>query len=144
MQPREYAQGREQERAHAKERARVRVRVPRGGLRVSHGLPLNDYLGTSIELKAPPPGRWKGWLLLVETIPAGTEGSPIERNLVRNALVVTWGADRPLSSQERIRLFESRPMSIPPGARPERLRVVGWFEDGPGRIRAIAQSHCPP
>jgi hypothetical protein len=123
---------------------RRRAESPLAMLRVSHGLPLNDYLGTSIELKSPPPGRWKGWLLLVETIPAGAEGSPIERNLVRNALVVTWGAERPLSKEERSRLFESRPMSIPPGARPERLRVVGWFEDGPGRIRAIAQSRCPP
>lgn len=115
------------------------VQAPKRGLRVSHGLPFNGYLGTSIELKSPRTESWTGWLLLVETIPAGSEGTPIERNLVRNALQLAWpaGADQP-------RLFESRPMSIPAGARPERLRVVGWMEDGRGRMRAIAQSRCTP
>lgn len=126
------------------EAVRHRAESARGRPRVSHGLPFNGYLGTSIELKAPTPGRWQGWLLLVETIPAGADGTPIERNLVRNALVLTWGGNGPLSKQEQVRLFESRPMSIPAGARPERLRVVGWFEDGPGRIRAIAQTRCTP
>ena len=106
---------------------------------MSHGPPINGYLGTSIEFKSPGPGPWSSWLLLVETIPAGAEGTPIERNLVRNALQLVWpaGADQP-------RLFESRPMSIPDGARPERLRLVGWMEDGRGRMRAIAQSRCTP
>ena len=118
---------------------RRRVQAPKRGLRVSHGLPFNGYLGTSIELKSPRSERWTAWLLLVETIPAGSDGTPIERNLVRNALQLAWpaGADQP-------RLFESRPMSIPAGARPERLRLVGWMEDGRGRMRAIAQSRCTP
>ena len=118
---------------------RRRVQAPKRGLRVSHGLPFNGYLGTSIELKSPRSERWTAWLLLVETIPAGSDGTPIERNLVRNALQLAWpaGADQP-------RLFESRPMSIPDGARPERLRLVGWMEDGRGRMRAIAQSRCTP
>ncbi len=119
--------------------ARQAVQAPKRGLRVSIGPPFNDYVGTSIELKAPGPERWSAWLLLVETIPAGTEGTPIERNLVRNALQLAWTA-----GSVQPRLFESRPMSIPAGARPERLRVVGWVEDGRGRMRAIAQSRCPP
>jgi hypothetical protein len=118
--------------------ARQPVQAPKRGLRVSIGPPFNDYVGTSIELKPPGPDRWSAWLLLVETIPAGTEGTPIERNLVRNALQLAWGA-----GTVQPRLFESRSMSIPPGARPERLRVVGWVEDGRGRMRAIAQSRCP-
>jgi len=115
------------------------VQAPKRGLRVSHGLPFNGYLGTSLELKQPRTEHWTAWLLLVETIPAGSDGTPIERNLVRNALQLDWpaGAERP-------RLFESRPMSIPEGARPERLRVVGWVQDGRGRMRAIAQSRCTP
>ena len=115
------------------------VQAPKRGLRVSHGLPFNGYLGTSLELKSPRREPWTAWLLLVETIPAGSDGTPIERNLVRNALQLAWpaGAEQP-------RLFESRPMSIPAGARPERLRVVGWMEDGRGRMRAIAQSRCTP
>ena len=122
--------------------ARHRVQAPKRGLRVSHGLPFNGYLGTSIELKSPQPGTWTAWLLLVETIPAGSEGSAVERNLVRNALRVAWGASVPLTRSELSRLYETRPMSIPDGAQPGRLSVVGWMEDGRGRIRAIAQSRC--
>jgi hypothetical protein len=33
-------------------------------------------------------------------------------------------------------------MSIPEGAKSARLRVVGWVEDGRGRIVAAAQSRC--
>jgi hypothetical protein len=33
-------------------------------------------------------------------------------------------------------------MSIPEGAKPERLRVVGWVEDARGRVVAAAQSRC--
>ena len=113
------------------------VQSPKRGLRVSHGLPFNGYLGTSIELKSPRSERWTAWLLLVETIPAGSDGTPIERNLVRNALQLAWPA-----GASQARLFESRSMSIPSGARPERLRLVGWMEDGRGRMRAIAQSRC--
>jgi hypothetical protein len=111
-------------------------------LRVAHGLAFNGYVGASIELKPGSGGPWRAWLLLVETIPAGTEGTPVERNLVRNALQPAWDEDRPLSKKERRRLFESRPMSIPEGADPKRLRVVGWVEDARGRVVAAAQSRC--
>ncbi len=116
----------------------------RGGraLRVAHGLAFNGYVGASIELKPGGGGPWKAWLLLVETLPAGTEGTPVARNLVRNALQPSWDGSRSLSRQEQRRLFESRPMSIPEGADPKRLQVVGWVEDARGRIRAIAQSRC--
>lgn len=121
-----------------------RVEAPKRGLRVSHGLPLNGYIGTSIELKAPGKERWTGWLLLVEAIPAGTQGSPVERNLVRNALQLAWDSPSPRPQQALARLFESRPMSLPQGAQPARLSVVGWVEDKRGRIRAIAQTRCAP
>ena len=121
-----------------------RVQAARRGLRVSHGPPINGYLGTSIEFKSPGPGPWSSWLLLVETIPAGADGTPIERNLVRNALESSWGGSGPLSREELARLYESRPMRIADGAQPSRLRVVGWMLDGRGRMRAIAQSQCSP
>ena len=123
----------------AVEAVRRVVQAPKRGLRVSHGLPFNGYLGTSLELKSPRSERWTAWLLLVETIPAGSDGTPIERNLVRNALQLAWPA-----GPQQPRLFDSRPMSVPEGARPERLRVVGWVQDGRGRMRAIAQSRCTP
>ena len=111
-------------------------------LRVAHGLAFNGYIGASIELKPGGAGPWKAWLVLVETIPAGTEGTPFERNLVRNVFQPSWENTRTLSKEERQRLFESRPMSIPEGANPKRLRVVGWVEDAQGHIKAIAQSRC--
>jgi hypothetical protein len=113
-------------------------------VRVAHGLPLNGYIGASIELKPAGRGPWTAWLALVETLPPGTEGSPVERNLVRNVLQPAWDGPTPLSKEEQKRLFESRPMSIPEGAKADRLRVVGWVEDARGRIRAIAQSRCAP
>ncbi|AEG92363.1 hypothetical protein [Ramlibacter tataouinensis] len=113
-------------------------------LRVAHGLPFNDYIGTSIELKPAGRAPWTAWLLLVETLPPGTEGSPVERNLVRNAFQPDWSLRRPPTQAQQKRLMESRPMAIPEGAQAERLRVVGWVEDARGRIRAIAQSRCAP
>lgn len=113
-------------------------------LRVAHGPAVNGYVGASIELR--PTGVLKGpvsaWLALVETIPAGVEGSPVERNLVRNVLNPPWNGPEKLSKTRSRRLIDSRSMSIPPGANPERLRVIGWVEDRQGRLRVIAKSRC--
>lgn len=106
-------------------------------LRVAHGLAFNGYVGASIELKEAGRGPWRAWLVLVETLPAGAERSPVERNLVRNVLQLAWDGSRQ-------QLFESRPMNIPAGADPDRLRVVGLVEDARGRLRGIAQSRCTP
>ena len=113
-------------------------------LRVAHGLAFNGYIGASIELQPGAGGPWKAWLVLVETIPAGVEGTPFERNLVRNVFQPAWDGGRSLSKKEQRRLFESRPISIPEGADPKRLRVVGWVEDARGRMVAAAQSRCVP
>jgi hypothetical protein len=122
--------------------SRLKARREGRTLRVAHGLPYNGYVGTSMELKPATGGPWKAWLLLVETIPAGTEGTPVERNLVRNALQPAWDNDTLLLNKEQQRLLESRPMSIPEGAKLERLRVIGWVQDARGNIRGIAQSRC--
>ena len=115
-------------------------------MRVAHGLPFNGYIGASMELPQsevrPVPLPVTGWLVLVETIAAGTEGTPVERNLVRNSLTRTWDGRHQLSKDEQKRLWESRPMGLGATARPERLRVVGWVEDAQGRIITAAQSHC--
>ncbi len=122
--------------------SRSKVQVDGHRLRVAHGLAFNGYVGTSIELKPGSGGPWRAWLALIETIPAGTEGTPIERNLVRNVVQPAWDSAEPLSKKEQVRLLEARPMSIPDGAKAERLSVVGWVEDAKGRIRAIARSRC--
>lgn len=114
-------------------------------LRVAHGLPVADYLGASIELKPLSPAARKpltAWLALVETLPAGTEGSPVDRNLVRNVISLNWDGRKQLLKDEQKRLFESRSMNIAPAANPDRLRVVGWVEDEKGQVLLAAQSRC--
>lgn len=108
-------------------------------LRVAQGEPINDYIGASIEL--PRPGRepWQAWLLLVESLPAGTEGSPVARNLVRNVFrPEAWQAPRSAGTA----LAENRAMQIHEGAQPARLRLVAVMADARGRIRAIARTRC--
>jgi len=121
-----------------------------GRLRVAHGLPFNDYLGAAISLTPPRGGSQRGaaegpWtfnLLMVESIPAGAEGTAVARNVVRNLLQGTWDGRNQLSKKERSGWKEIRPMRIPEGSKPERLRMVGWVQDAQGRMVAAAQSDC--
>jgi hypothetical protein len=120
--------------------------LPGSSLRVAHGLALGDYLGASIELKPIPQAAkgqsWTVWLALVETLPAGTEGSPVARNLVRNLLQSNWDGRKPLSKTEQNRFIERRSMRIAPGADASRLRVIGWVENQTGQVVAAAASQC--
>ncbi len=125
-------------------------------LRVAHGVALGGYMGTSIELKPARGGTLPrqpltAWLLLVEQVPAGADGTPVARNLVRNALQPLWNKHSQLLNAEQLSrqrppapvpLYESRPMSIPAGANPDHLRVVGWVEDAKGQVIASAASVC--
>lgn len=117
-------------------------------LRVAHGVPLGGYIGASIEVKTTGKSRLQdgasAWLVLVESIAAGAEGTPTERNLVRNVLVSMVTGTELRSKTVRNIFREMRPLSIPPGARPERLRVVGWLQDARGRVLSAAQSICAP
>lgn len=136
--------------------------VPKGSayrLRVAHGVALGGYIGASIEVRgmpspkaaspAPTPGgsqrgETTAVLLLVETIAAGTEGTPITRHLVRNMLQIPWPGVNATGHQEPPSLLERRPLSVPSGAQAQRLRVVGLLQDQQGRLLAAAQSACLP
>ena len=83
-------------------------------------------------------------LLLVETIAAGTEGTPITRHLVRNMLQIPWPVRDAAGHQEPPNLLERRPLSVPSSAQAQRLRVVGWLQNREGRLLAAAQSACLP
>jgi len=110
-------------------------------LRVAHGPALNGYLGTSIEWR-PPENLLvpvTAWLVLVENLPPGTEGTVVPRRLVRNALTLEWPA---VLVGNPPRHFEARPMRIPDGAQPDRLALVGWIEDANGRMLSSAFSRC--
>ena len=107
-------------------------------LRIAHGDAFNDYVGTSMELEAAGREAWHAWLLLVEKMPAGADGSPVPRVVVRKVFRPDWQrADRGAGA-----LAETRSMQLPARSRPERLRLVAVLQDGRGRIRAITQTEC--
>jgi hypothetical protein len=108
-------------------------------LRLAQGEAFNDYVGASIELHGAGREPWRAWLLLVEKLPAGAEGSPVPRNVVRNVFRPEWV--RPMS-RESDRMAETRAMQIHDGAQPDRLRLVAVLHDARGRIRAITQTEC--
>ena len=110
-------------------------------LRVAHGIAFNGYLGVSIEFKhrgALPSAKdlpLTGWLALVETLPAGTEGSPLERQLVRGLFKADWNQRQPGE-------VLSRSMAVSEGVNPERLSLVGWLENARGQQLTAVQSRC--
>lgn len=124
----------------------------RAQLRVAHGLPFNDYLGTGISLAPARTTRQHQALvaplvfrlLLVEAVPAATDGTAVPRYIVRNMLEGTWNQSdlKPGAKGRPPHWMETRSMRVPDGAQAERLRVVGWVQDAKGRIVAAAQSVC--
>ena len=117
-----------------------------GALRVAHGVALSGYIGVSMRFRPPAASSgkqgWTAWLALVESLPEGTEDSPVVRNLVRNVFQLSWNGLEQLSKKEHSSFFESRVMSVAQGANPERLQVIGWVENARGEIVAVAQSGC--
>ena len=57
-------------------------------------------------------------------------------------LLGAWDNGKKLSKTEQFKQQEMRPVRIPEGAKPERLRLVGWVQDAQGRVVAAAQSLC--
>ena len=130
----------------------------RGRLRVAHGLPFNDYIGTAIAwaparngpmhdilntTTSTARGALRYHLLLVESVPAGTEGTTVPRQIVRNLLEGEWSAaDARPQGKNPYRWMETRPMRTPEGAQAERLHMVGWVDDAHGQVVAAAQSAC--
>ena len=121
---------------------------PGVSLRVAHGVALGGYIGASMAFKTAVrlrhPERLSAWLVLIETVPAGTEGTPVARHLVRNVFQPAPLQPAQPSAAAGFLFKEMRPLSIPEGAVPERLRVVGWVQDSNGHVLAAARSVCGP
>ena len=120
---------------------------PAQRLRVAYGLQVGDYVAASLEWRNTAPGPWQGILALIEDIPANTEGTSMARHIVRNVLVTDWGSALAISgyNAQRQSYYISRPMWLPEGTQWQRLRSVGWVQDGQGRIVALVQSaQCSP
>jgi hypothetical protein len=110
-------------------------------LRVAQGPAMSDYIGVSIDFTPSralaAQGPFVLWLALVEQLPAGIEGSPVPRQLVRNSQRHEFA---PRATP--LRFADTRSFQIPQGAKPERLAVLGWVHDAQGRVVAMAQSRC--
>lgn len=107
-------------------------------LEVNSGLPVNGYIGLRISVfrNAVVPPDAEAFLVLTERVPAGSEGSPIARQVVR-------GVAGPISLvglATRHELIHRFAMALPETAQPERLAAAGWLQTAQGAVIAAAQS----
>ena len=116
-------------------------------LRVVSGPAWNGYFGLQMTLqqaragsnRAGLPAGSTAWLALVELLPAGSEGSPVPRALVRSVagpLPLTEPA--PGDSASHLRALR-----WPDGARPDRLQARAWIEAPTGQVLLMAADRCP-
>ena len=107
-------------------------------LEVNSGLPVNGYIGLRISVfrNAVVPPDAEAFLVLTERVPAGSEGSPIARQVVH-------GVAGPISLvglATRHELMHWFAMALPEPAQPERLAAAGWLQTAQGEVIAAAQS----
>jgi len=115
-------------------------------LKVEDGPAWNGYIAMKLEAgyastRALPQGL-AGYLALVERIPAGDDGSPVARQLVRAVI-----GPLPLGGlAQGHRVDHLRAARLPETMKAERLATVGWLETPAGRVLAVASSradaHC--
>ncbi len=115
---------------------RQTLQLPRGlSISVQDGPAWSGYIAVRLRVQvegAALPAGVVGYLALVELVPAGNEGTPIERRLVR-ALAGPLLLDNALASTDHLLALR-----MPPGARPDRLAAVGWIEASSGKVIALA------
>lgn len=119
----------------------LRDRLPRPSklkLQVQSGPAWNGYFGLQLDVRGSLPAGSTGWLALVEMLPAGTEGSTIERQLLRSVAgpLPLDGARQPRGMQHL------RALRWPETAQPTRLQARGWIEGPDGRLLAVASDRC--
>lgn len=110
----------------------------RARLTVAAGPAFNGYIGVQLDGR----GRWatgtSAWIALVESVPSGTDGTPLPRQLVRTVAGPFEPAE--LRSGKPWRVLQA--MRWPETARPERLHARAWLERADGRIVAMAGERC--
>ncbi|WP_042426810.1 hypothetical protein [Comamonas granuli] len=121
------------------------VRAPRGprpALRLALGPAVNDYVGASVRVRAPARGTTL-WLVLAEALPAGSEGSPVARFVVRNTFSRLMGEREQLSKEKQPAVWQQIvPMYLPEGTQVQRLQLLAWMEADSGEVLAAARSVC--
>lgn len=114
-------------------------------LEISDGPVVNGYVALRLVARTSGgvlPSGIAGYMALVERVPAGEEGSPVDRQLVR-AQVGPLSLDG-LRVGGPVEHF--RAIRLPETAKPERLAAVGWVERAEQRVIAISASPsvaCP-
>jgi hypothetical protein len=108
---------------------------------VQTGLAWKGYLALSLDLDRKASSvdalgpQANAWLALVERVPAGSDGTPVSRQVVR-ALVGPLPLDFSRDGQS---VHHLRALRLPADSQPERLAAVGWIEDG-GQMLMASQS----
>jgi hypothetical protein len=107
-------------------------------LGVASGPAFNGYIGVQLDGRGRWPAGSSVWVALVESIAAGTNGTPLTRQLVRTVA----GPLQPpeLRSGKPWRLLQA--LRWPETAKPERLLARAWLERPDGRIVAMAGERC--
>jgi hypothetical protein len=108
-------------------------------LQVDSGLAWNGYISLSFDLTLPHtawPADAVGWVALVERVPAGEDGSPIARQLVR-ALVGPLLLE-PRDGQHEVHHLNA--VRLPSNGKAERLAAVGWVERAGGPMLLASAS----
>ncbi len=114
-----------------------------GRIEVGSGPAWQGYLGAQLSFtlargQALPEGS-QAWLALVERLPAGSEGSPVARALVRSLA----GPLPLLGLQPDQAHTHLQALRWPEGAQPERLQARGWIEGPDGQVLLMAADRCP-
>ena len=127
----------------ATERGQAPRALPAGlQLRASSGPAWQGYFGVQLALRRPAgtalPAGSTGWLALVEQVPAGSDGTPLDRALVRS-LAGPLPLDALPAAQP---LTHLRALRWPAAAEPTRLQARAWIEGPDGTILAVAADHC--
>ena len=111
-------------------------------LEVRTGPGWNGYIGLQLTVRftslRPLPSGLSGWLALVERIPAGDEGTPVDRQLVRTVV-----GPLTLDGLARQPVRHLRSVRVPESGKAERLAAVGWVETDKGRVIAVGRSSTP-
>lgn len=115
-------------------------------LTLAFGPRVGRYVGVSVEFdvfsNAAPLPDLQLWLLVLEQLPAGSEGSPVPRQLVRNVLQLQWNAAVLKGDAKGTHLSELRAMSLPEGTQPQRLQLAAWVQNAQGHLIQTAHTAC--
>jgi len=106
---------------------------------VHSSLPWNGYFGVQMHARGRWPDGSSAWVGLVEVLPAGVDGTTLERRLVRT---LTGPVALPASAGPGDGVDPLFGMRWPESARADRIAAVAWIEGRDGRILQIASDRC--